>query len=82
MSLIEFGSAPSASMAAFTVTSPTPFRALSASVLPSRSFGPRMSEFLADMMICHSLSADLAPLSALAITLIGRFLACATITGT
>ena len=34
------------------------------------------------MMICHSLSGVLAPLSALAITLIGSPLARATITGT
>ncbi len=82
MNLTLFGSAPSASIAALTVTSPTPRSALSAIVLPSRSLGSRMSESLADMMICHSFSGDSAPLSALAIALIGRPLALPTITGT
>jgi hypothetical protein len=66
-SLIEFGSTPTFFNAALITTSPTPFSALTAIVLPARSAGVRIDELLLTRMFCQ-LSDVEVPSTSLAAT--------------
>ena len=66
-SLTEFGSTLIFFSAAFTTTSPTPFRALSAIVFPDRSAGVRIDELPRTRMFCQ-LSSAVVPSTSLAAT--------------
>ncbi len=63
--LDEFGSTPELVNAALITTSPTPFSALTAMVLPARSCGVRIELDPLTMMFCQ-LSATLVPSTSLA----------------
>ena len=66
-SFTELGSTPDFSSAALIVTSPTPLRALTAIVLPARSWGVRIELSPLTMMFCQ-LSAIEVPSLSLAAT--------------
>ena len=65
--LIEFGSTPDFSSAARIITSPTPFNALTAIVLPARSAGDWIELEPLTMMFCQ-LSSAFVPSTSLVVT--------------
>ena len=81
-SFTEFGSMPSFSSAARIITSPTPFNALTAIVLPARSAGVRIELEPLTRMFCQLSVSDVPSTSLVVIVVIGTPFVRAIIAGT